>query len=196
MPVGMSAPAGGSFELRVSLGDMDLRDAFHVTLPPRCYEKTLGNLFNEVFPEDPTGRQAMLDSLDVVDEPRPAGDVRRTAEHLRSVAPEILLAAFLWEQWAASRAVPYRGQSSQLSIRRRPSGPWLRGVGHRSGADLRRPGVVRGAGRRHGRASRMVAELDAALLHGQAYVQPGNRTRGRTRPSAAAPSRRNFARTT
>ena len=59
----------GPVVLRVSLGDMDLRDAFHVTLPAGCARLTVGGLLDTVFGEDDTARQQTLGALDVAGNP-------------------------------------------------------------------------------------------------------------------------------
>ena len=65
-----SVPANpGVVSLRVSLGDMDLSDAFRVTLLADCAGLTFGKLLERVFGEDDEGRQRILDSLDVVANP-------------------------------------------------------------------------------------------------------------------------------
>lgn len=51
--------------LRVSLGEMELRDAFHVTLPAECARLTAGGLLDRVFGGDDEARRRLLDSLDV-----------------------------------------------------------------------------------------------------------------------------------
>ena len=51
--------------LRVSLGEMELRDAFHVALSAECARLTVGELLDRVFGEDDEARQNILDSLDV-----------------------------------------------------------------------------------------------------------------------------------
>ncbi len=68
MPSEFSLPAS-PFELQVSLGNMGLEDAFRVTLSPRYFKLTVGGLLNEVFPEDEATRQAILESLDVRENP-------------------------------------------------------------------------------------------------------------------------------
>ena len=61
--------APGPVSLRVSLGDMDLRDAFHVTLPEDCARLTVGGLLDSVFGEDCTTRQSIFGALDVAANP-------------------------------------------------------------------------------------------------------------------------------
>lgn len=56
--------APGAVVLRVSLGEMDLRDAFCVTLPADFEGLTVGELLDRVFGEDDEGRQSVVDSLD------------------------------------------------------------------------------------------------------------------------------------
>ena len=54
-----------SFELQITLGDMDLEDAFQLVLHPRMSRLTLRDLLEEVFPEDETAQEEILDALDV-----------------------------------------------------------------------------------------------------------------------------------
>ncbi len=58
----------GAVALRVSLGDMALRDAFCVTLPSDWARLTVGELLERVFGEDDEG-QRIFDSLDVAANP-------------------------------------------------------------------------------------------------------------------------------
>ncbi len=51
--------------LRVSLGEMELRDAFHVTLRADFARLTVDELLDRVFGEDGDARQHILDLLDV-----------------------------------------------------------------------------------------------------------------------------------
>ena len=69
MPSEVSLPADSPFEFQVSLGNMSLEDAFRVTLSPRYSKLTVGRLLNEVFPEDEANRQAILELLDVRENP-------------------------------------------------------------------------------------------------------------------------------
>ena len=69
MPSDASLSTDSPFELQLSLGDMDLQDAFRIELPPRYSKLTVGSLLNEVFPEDEANRQAMLESLDTRENP-------------------------------------------------------------------------------------------------------------------------------
>ena len=48
---------------------MELRDAFHVTLPAGCGRLTVGGLLDSVFGEDDTARQQTLGALDVAGNP-------------------------------------------------------------------------------------------------------------------------------
>ena len=48
---------------------MDLRDAFHVTLPEDCARLTVGGLLDSVFGEDCTTRQSIFGALDVAANP-------------------------------------------------------------------------------------------------------------------------------
>lgn len=69
MPSEISLPADSPFELQVSLGNMGLEDAFRMTLSPRYSKLTVGRLLIEVFPEDEANRKAILESLDVRENP-------------------------------------------------------------------------------------------------------------------------------
>ena len=56
-------------DLQVSLGDMDLDDAFSIALPPGLRRVTLGDLIREVFPEDESDQAETLAGLDGGDNP-------------------------------------------------------------------------------------------------------------------------------
>ena len=53
-----------TFEFQVTLGDMDLDDAFRVSLPHSMLRLPMGDLLNRVFPEDETEQTEFVDSLD------------------------------------------------------------------------------------------------------------------------------------
>ena len=61
----MSTSGNGSFELRVTLGDMGLEDAFRLRLPPAMSQLTVGGLLDEVFSEDDAARLRFLTALDI-----------------------------------------------------------------------------------------------------------------------------------
>ena len=61
----MSTSGQGSFELRVTLGDMGLEDAFRLRLPPAMSRLTVGGLLDEVFSEEDAAQLRFLSDLDV-----------------------------------------------------------------------------------------------------------------------------------
>lgn len=61
----MSTSGDGSFELRVTLGDMGLEDAFRLRLPPAMSRLTVGGLLDEVFSEEDAAQLRFLSDLDV-----------------------------------------------------------------------------------------------------------------------------------
>ena len=54
-----------SFELQITLGDMDLEDAFRIDLPSSMSQLTVGDLLDEVFSEDESAQTGFLCALDV-----------------------------------------------------------------------------------------------------------------------------------
>ena len=60
----MSTSGEGSFELRVTLGDMGLDDAFRLRLPPAMSRLTVGGLLDEVFSEEDAAQLRFLSALD------------------------------------------------------------------------------------------------------------------------------------
>ena len=54
-----------SFELQITLGDMDMEDAFRTVLPPRMSQLTVRALLDEVFSEDEAAQTEFLSALDV-----------------------------------------------------------------------------------------------------------------------------------
>ena len=56
--------AESSLDLQVSLGDMDLEDAFLITVPPELRRLPLGDLLRDVFPEDEALQAETLAALD------------------------------------------------------------------------------------------------------------------------------------
>ena len=65
----MPPPEESSFELQITLGDMDLGDAFRLDLPPSMSRLTVGDLLDEVFSEDESAQTGFLSALDVRDNP-------------------------------------------------------------------------------------------------------------------------------
>ena len=68
MGAGVDLPAGGPFDLRVSLGDMDLEESFWISLPPRLdlpAHLTIDGLLDEVFSDDEVKRAELAAALDV-----------------------------------------------------------------------------------------------------------------------------------
>ena len=61
----MSTSGEGSFELRVTLGDMGLEDAFRLRLPPAMSRLTVGGLLDEVFSEEDAAQLRFLSALDI-----------------------------------------------------------------------------------------------------------------------------------
>ena len=61
----MSTSRDGSFELRVTLGDMGLEDAFRLRLPPAMSRLTVGGLLDEVFSEEDDAQLRFLSALDI-----------------------------------------------------------------------------------------------------------------------------------
>ena len=61
----MSTSGKGSFELRVTLGDMGLEDAFRLRLPPTMSWLTVGGLLDEVFSEEDAAQIRFLSALDI-----------------------------------------------------------------------------------------------------------------------------------
>ena len=53
------------FELLITLGDMDLEDAFRIDLPSSMSRLTVGDLLDEVFSEDESAQNRFLCALDV-----------------------------------------------------------------------------------------------------------------------------------
>ena len=53
------------FELQITLGDMDMEDAFRIVLPPRMSQLTVRALLDEVFSEDENAQTEFLSALDV-----------------------------------------------------------------------------------------------------------------------------------
>jgi hypothetical protein len=60
---------GRPFELQISLGDMDLEDAFRVTLQADRAGCSVGELLDLVFPRDEQARSDLRATLDVADNP-------------------------------------------------------------------------------------------------------------------------------
>lgn len=56
-------------ELQVTLGDMDLEDAFRVTLPPSYARTSLGELLDRAFSEDEAGQRHVRASFDLRENP-------------------------------------------------------------------------------------------------------------------------------
>jgi len=52
-------------ELQITLGDMDMEDAFRIVLPPRMSRTTVRDLLDEVFSEDENAQTEFLPALDV-----------------------------------------------------------------------------------------------------------------------------------
>ena len=61
----MSTSGEGSFELRVTLGDMGLEDAFRIRLPPGTSRLTVSSLLDEVFSEEDAAQLRFLSALDI-----------------------------------------------------------------------------------------------------------------------------------
>ncbi len=61
----MSTSGERSFELRVTLGDMGLEDAFRLRLPPAMSRLTVGDLLDEVFLEEDAAQLRFLAALDI-----------------------------------------------------------------------------------------------------------------------------------
>jgi hypothetical protein len=55
----------GSFELQITLGEMDVEDAFHIVLPPGMSRLTVRDLLDEVFSEDENAQTESLSALDI-----------------------------------------------------------------------------------------------------------------------------------
>ena len=60
-----STSGEGSFELRVTLGDMGLEDAFRLRLPPAMSSLTVGDLLDEVFSEEDAAQLRFSSALDI-----------------------------------------------------------------------------------------------------------------------------------
>ena len=60
-----STSGEGSVELRVTLGDMGLEDAFRLRLPPAMSSLTVGDLLDEVFSEEDAAQLRFLSALDI-----------------------------------------------------------------------------------------------------------------------------------
>lgn len=58
-------PDGGSFELQLTLGEMDIEDAFRIVLHAGMSQLTVRDLLDEVFPEDESAQTEFLSALDV-----------------------------------------------------------------------------------------------------------------------------------
>ena len=56
---------GDRFELQITLGEMDMEDAFRIVLPHRMSQLTVRDLLDEVFSEDETVQTEFLSALDV-----------------------------------------------------------------------------------------------------------------------------------
>ena len=65
----MSTSGDGSFELRVTLGDMGLEDAFRLRLPTAMSRLTVGGLLDEVFSEEDAAQLRFLSDLDTQSNP-------------------------------------------------------------------------------------------------------------------------------
>ena len=61
----MSGAEQRAFELRVTLGDMGLEDAFRLRLPPAMSRLTVGGLLDEVFSEEDAAQLRFLSALDI-----------------------------------------------------------------------------------------------------------------------------------
>ena len=61
----MSTSGDGSFELRVTLGDMGFEDAFRLRLPPAMSSLTVGGLLDEVFSEEDAAQVRFTSGLDI-----------------------------------------------------------------------------------------------------------------------------------
>lgn len=58
-------PDGGSFELQLTLGEMDIEDAFRIVLHAGMSQLTVRDLLDEAFPEDESAQTEYLSALDV-----------------------------------------------------------------------------------------------------------------------------------
>ena len=65
----MSPGEQGSFELHITLGEMDMPDAFRILLPQRMSQLTARDLLDEVFSEDENAQTEFLSTLDVSTNP-------------------------------------------------------------------------------------------------------------------------------
>ena len=54
-----------SFELQITLGDMDMEDAFRIVLPPGMSQLTVRDLLDRVFSEDESAQTESLSALDI-----------------------------------------------------------------------------------------------------------------------------------
>ena len=61
----MSPAEESSLELQITLGDMEMKDAFRIVLPPEMSQLTVSDLLDEVFSEDERAQAEFLAALDV-----------------------------------------------------------------------------------------------------------------------------------
>ena len=65
----MSTQEENRFELQITLGDMDMEDAFRAVLPPRMSQLTVRDLLDQVFSEDENTQTKFLSGLDIRSNP-------------------------------------------------------------------------------------------------------------------------------
>lgn len=68
-PLPAGVPAGVPFELVVTLGEMELEDAFHVVVPPDWASGAIGELLERVFPQSTRRQSHVRGLLDVMRNP-------------------------------------------------------------------------------------------------------------------------------